>query len=231
MSSTALSPFVQVPPLRNGDHLTREEFERRYEAMPEVKKAELIEGVVYMPSPVSFEEHGEQHAHLILWLGTYRAHTPGVRVGANATVRLDPINEPQPDAVLFIEPDSGGQVTLTDGYIRGSPELAGEVAASSVSIDRNAKLRAYQRNGICEYLLWRVEDQVIEWNVLRAGQYSLLTPGPDHILRSELFPGLWLDPTALVAGDLVRVLAVLQQGLASAVHASFVTHLRPGSTP
>src|SRR5690242_14669268 len=148
-------PPVTVPPLRNGDHLDRDEFERRYSAMPDVKKAELIEGVVYMPSPVSFEEHGEQHAHLMTWLGMFRFQTPGVRVGDNATVRLDMDNEPQPDAVLLVEPERGGRVTISDGYITGGPELAAEVAASSVSIDRNAKFRAYRRNGVCEYLLWR----------------------------------------------------------------------------
>jgi len=150
-----------------------------------------------------------------------------VRVGDNATVRLGQDNEPQPDALLLIDPDRGGQVTLVDGYITGGPELAAEVAASSVSIDRNAKLRAYQRNGICEYLLWRVEDQAIDWFALRAGKYQPLPVGPDGILRSEVFPGLWLDAPALLAGDGVRVLGVLQQGLASPEHAAFVARLRP----
>jgi hypothetical protein len=224
-------PPVRIPLLRNGDHLDRDEFERRYEAMPEVKKAELIEGVVYMPSPVSFEEHGEQHAHLIGWLTFYRAHTLGIRVADNTTVRLDMSNEPQPDALLLIEPHRGGRVQLTGKYITGGPELAAEVAASSVSIDRNAKFRAYQRNSICEYLLWRVEDQAIDWFVLRGSQYDLIAPGPDGIVRSEVFPGLWLDPGALIAADLLRVLAVVQQGLASPEHAAFVARLRQPATP
>src|SRR3954451_19001020 len=122
-TSPSVTNGEPIPPLRNGDHLDRQEFERRYNAMPHVNKAELIEGVVYMPSPVSFEDHGEQHAHLLLWLGTYRAHTPGVRVGDNATVRRDLKNEPQPDALLLIDPNRGGRVTVTDGYITGGPEL------------------------------------------------------------------------------------------------------------
>ncbi len=218
-------PAPQIPRLRNGDHLDSDEFLRRYDAMPEVKKAELIEGVVYMPSPVSFEEHGEQHAHLLLVLATYRAYTPGVRVGDNPTIRLDLGNVPQPDALLLIEPERGGRVTFTGGYITGGPELAAEVAASSVSIDRNAKFRAYQRNGVCEYLLWRVEDQEIDWFVLRNASYEPLAPGPDGILRSEVFPGLWLDPRALLGDDLPRVLALLQQGLTSPEHAAFVARL------
>jgi Uma2 family endonuclease len=228
MSAPTASP-AKVPPLRNGDHLTRDEFERRYDAMPGLKKAELIEGVVYMPSPLRVDEHGEPHAHLMLWLGMYRAHTPGTRVADNSTVRLDLSNEPQPDASLFIDPQRGGRVTITDGYITGGPELAAEVAASTVSIARNAKLRAYQRNGVQEYVIWRVEDGAIDWFVLRGGQYVALPAGADGIVRSEVFPGLWLDPAALLADDLVRVLAVLEQGLASPEHVAFVAMLsRPG---
>jgi Uma2 family endonuclease len=220
----------RVPPLRNGDHLDRHEFERRYSAMPQVNKAELIEGVVYMPSPVSFENHGEQHIHLALWLGTYRAHTPGTRAGDNATVRLDLDNEPQPDALLLIDPACGGRTTITDGYVTGGPELTAEVAASSVSIDRNAKLRAYRRNGVREYLLWRVEDGTIDWFVLRGGQYEQLPVGPDGVVRSEVFPGLWLDVQALLAADLPRMLSVLQQGIDSPEHAAFVAGLQPPAT-
>jgi hypothetical protein len=230
MSAPPITP-PRVPPLRNGDHLTRDEFERRYNAMPDKKKAELIEGVVYMPSPVHFEEHGEQHAHLMGLLTFYRFHTPGVRVGDNATVRLDLENEPQPDALLLIEPERGGQVTVTDGYITGGPELAAEVAASSVSIDRNVKWRVYRRNGVREYLLWRVEDQAIDWFVLRGSNYELLPVGPDGIVRSEVFPGLWLDPQALIAGDMARILAVHQQGIASPEHAAFVARLTQAASP
>jgi hypothetical protein len=219
-----------IPPLRNGDHLDRVEFERRYDAMPHVKKAELIEGVVYMPSPVSFEHHGEQHAHLMLWLATYRAHTSGTRIADNATVRLDMDNEPQPDAFLIVAPQHGGRTTITDGYVTGGPELACEVAASSVSIDRNAKFRAYRRNGVREYLLWRTEDGAIDWFVLRGGQYEPLPVGEDGVVRSEAFPGLWLDVPALLTADLLRVLAVLQQGIASPEHATFVAGLQPPPT-
>jgi len=216
-----------VPPLCNGDHLDRVEFERRYNAMPEVKKAELIEGIVFMPSPVSLDRHGEQHAHLILWLATYRAHTPGTRVADNTTVRLDMDNEPQPDALLLIASERGGRTTTADGYVTGGPELACEVSASTVNIDRNANLQAYRRNGVCEYLLWRVEDNAIDWFALRGGQYVPLPVGTDGIIRSEVFPGLWLDVQALLAVDLARVLAVLQQGIGSPEHATFVAGLNP----
>jgi Uma2 family endonuclease len=222
-----------VPALENGDRLTRAEFERRYEAMPHLKKAELIEGVVYVPSPVRHRQHGSPHAHLVGWLGQYAAHTPGVEVGDNSSVRLDLDNEPQPDALLFIDPARGGQVRISnDGIIEGAPELVAEVASSSVSYDLHAKLHVYRRNGVGEYLVWRVLDQEVDWFVLRAGQYERLSMDAQGLLRSQRFAGLWLNPAALVRGDLATVLTIVQQGLVSPEHAAFVTRLHPpAATP
>ena len=216
-----------IPPLQAGDRLTRDEFERRYEAMPELKKAELLEGVVHMPSPVRFDQHGSPHADLIAWMGTYRASTPGVRVGADATVRLDLDNEPQPDVSMYIESAFGGQARIdADGYLEGGPELVAEVAASNVRTALNTKLQIYQRNNVREYIVWRMEDRVIDWFVLRQSQYELLALTSDGLLQSEHLPGLWLDPAALMAFDLARVLQVLQQGVTSLEHAAFVAQLR-----
>lgn len=142
--------------LENGDRLTIYEFERRYQAMPDLKKAELIEGVVYVPAALSFRNSGQPHANLIIWLGMYQIATPGVELGDNVTVRLDLDNEPQPDAVLFI---NGGQAKISeDDYLEGAPELIVEVAASSAAYDLHDKKRAYRRNGVQEYLVWRVYE-------------------------------------------------------------------------
>ena len=233
MQGTLSAPIIiqgapPIPPLEPGDHLTRPEFERRYKAMPELKKAELIEGVVFMPSPVRAEQHGNPHADLITWMGLYRASTPGVRVSADASIRLDLDNEPQPDALMYIEPARGGLARLDEeGYLVGGPELVAEVAASTVSIARNTKWRVYRRNNIREYIIWRVDDQAIDWFVLRQGQYEPLPRTADGLLRSEQFPGLWLNPDALPRFDLAGVLQVLQQGLASPEHAAFVSRLQP----
>jgi Uma2 family endonuclease len=231
MSRVALDDAV--PALENGDRLTRAEFERRYEAMPHLKKAELIEGVVYVPSPVRHRQHGSPHAQLIGWLFQYAANTPGVEVGDNSSVRLDLDNEPQPDALLLIDPARGGQVRISaDGIIEGAPELVAEVASSSVSYDLHAKLHVYRRNGVREYIVWRVLDQEIDWFVLRDGQYERMPVDAQGLLRSGVFPGLWLDPAALIRGDLATVLTIVQQGLASPEHAAFVTRLHPpAATP
>jgi Uma2 family endonuclease len=222
-----------VPALENGDRLTRAEFERRYEAMPHLKKAELIEGVVYVPSPVRHRQHGSPHTHLIGWLFQYAAHTPGVEVGDNSSVRLDLDNEPQPDALFFIDPTCGGRVRISgDGIIEGAPELVAEVASSSVSYDLHAKLHVYRRNAVSEYIVWRVLEQAVDWFVLRDGHYERMPLDAQGLLRSEVFPGLWLDPAALLRGDLATVLAVVQQGQASPEHAAFVARLRPpAATP
>jgi Uma2 family endonuclease len=235
-STTSVSSMTRddtLPALENGDQLTRAEFERRYEAMPHLKKAELIEGIVYVPSPVRHRQHGAPHAHLIIWLGQYAAHTPGVEVGDNSSVRLDLDNEPQPDALLFIDPTCGGQVRISnDGIIEGAPELVAEVASSSVSYDLHAKLHVYRRSGVREYIVWRVLEREIDWFVLRQGQYERMPVDAQGLIRSEVFPGLWLDPGALVRGDLAGVLAVIQQGLVSPEHVAFVTRLHfPPATP
>jgi Uma2 family endonuclease len=216
-----------LPPLENGDRLTRAEFERRYEAMPDLKKAELIEGVVYMGSPVRARKRGGPHAAIITWLGSFWAATPGVLVFDNATIRLDLDNEPQPDVALLIDPARGGQARISDDdYIEGAPELVVEIASSSVSFDLHDKLRVYRRNGVREYLTWRVLDDALDWRILREGQYEPLTPDDRGRLRSEVFPGLWLDPAALLRGDLNAVLAALGAGTASPEHAAFVDRLR-----
>lgn len=221
----SLSPSDTIPPLENGDRLTRHEFEKRYEAMSQIK-AELIEGVVYMSSPVRARRHGVPHALVITWLGVYRAATPGVMLCDNATVRLDLDNEPQPDALLRIDPSVGGQSRISDDdYIEGAPELIVEIAASTASYDLHDKLRVYRRNGVQEYLIWQVYDRQLNWFRLKEGEYVPLEPDANGAIRSEIFPGLCLAVSALINGDLAGVLAVVQQGLATEEHGNFVNRL------
>jgi Uma2 family endonuclease len=217
----------QTLPLQSGDRLTRAEFERRYDAMPKSQKAELINGRVYMASPVHESTHGTPHILLSTWFGVYCASTPQVTPADNTSLRLDMDNEPQPDVYLRIAPECGGRTRIdTDKFVAGGPELVAEVAASSASYDLHDKLNVYRRNGVPEYLVWRTYDQEIDWFVLRDGKYVPLAASADGIRRSEIFPGLWLDSAALLAGNLAKVLEVLQQGLASPAHAEFVARLK-----
>lgn len=219
-------PSLQLLPLENGDRLSRHEFERRLQAMPQVKKAELIEGIVYMPAALRFRSHSRPHALLIAWLSDYWLATPGVELGDNPTVRLDLDNEPQPDAVLLIDERAGGQSRLSeDDYIEGAPELVAEIAASSASIDLHDKKRAYRRNGVREYMVWRVLQQKLDWFYLHEGEYVAVPVDEDGVMRSQVFPGLWLAACDLLAGNMTRVLAVLQDGLNSPEHTAFVQQL------
>jgi hypothetical protein len=215
-----------IPPLQNGDHLSAEEYWRRYCAMPNVNKAELIEGVVYMPSPVRQEDHGGPHTDVVFWLCLYRRATPGVDTGDNPSVRLDERNNPQPDTCLFILPSFVGNVRMDAGYIIGGPELIAEVTATSAAIDLHDKLIVYCRSRVREYIVYRVFDQAIDWFILRGEKYEHLAPDASGIFRSEVFPGLWLDSSALLARDLDRLTSTLQQGIATTEHAAFVTRLQ-----
>ncbi len=214
---------ISIPYLENGDSLNSIEFEQRYTAMPHIKKAELIEGIVYMASPLRFESHAKPHGNIMIWLGNYKIVTPGVELADNPTVRLDLDNQPQPDAVLIIDPKLGGQTRISeDDYIEGAPELVVEVAASTASIDLQDKKRAYRRNGVQEYIVWRRSDNQLDWFVLDPGEYVSLLPDAQGVIRSRKFPGLWLAVEALLEGNMVEVLATLQEGLSSPEHAEFV---------
>jgi Uma2 family endonuclease len=225
-------PPAALPPLDSGDRLTRSEFERRYAAMPHLKKAELIEGVVYIPSPVRVRSHGKPHGQIIGWVGVYCAATPGVDFADNATLRLDPDNEPQPDTMLWIGAAAGGRSYISDDdYLESPPELIVEVAASSASYDLHDKLKVYRRNGVQEYVVWRVYDRQVDWFRLENERYVTEPPDTAGIIHSRVLPGLRLAVTALIDGDLAGVLAELHKGLAAAEHQAFVDALAAARRP
>ena len=218
-------PAVEVPPLCAGDRLSRDEFERRHAASPHVAKAELIEGVVYVQFAIRFD-HGFATSALNLWLGAYAAEIPGTRAFNNTSIRLDLDNEPQPDVGMFIEPPHGQVQYGADHYLEGAPELVAEASLTTASYDLHDKLNAYRRNGVKEYVVWRIADRKIDWFILRGGRYEQLPPGASGNFQSEVFPGLWLDKDAMLAGDMRRVLQVVQHGIASAECLEFANRMR-----
>jgi Uma2 family endonuclease len=227
MAAIRIAPPEEEPiqPLESGDSLGADEFMRRYEAMPEVKKAELIEGTVYMSSPVG-PTHSDPHALIQTWLGFYALRTPGTKVSDNATVQLGPKNVPQPDALLRILPELGGQMRFNPkGYFLGAPELIVEVAASSAAIDLHHKLRAYCCAGVREYLVWRTLDHQFDWFVLDRNEYRLIKPTSSGVLQSPHFPGLALAVEALLNDDGAKVMDVLQANLQTPAHRAFVAQL------
>jgi len=196
--------------LESGDRLPREEFHRRYSLRPDIRKAELIGGIVYVASPARWDKHGKHQMLAVMWLGAYAEDRADVGVGVGDSVFLTGGDEVQPDAFLFRLSGLGAGARVTaSGYVEGAPELVVEVAASSVSYDLHDKMEAYRRAGVLEYVVWRVFDTAIDWFRLRDGIYVLIEPDADGIIESAVFPGLRLDVAAILAGRTRAVLAAL----------------------
>lgn len=224
---TRPTPSVERLPqeLHSGDRLDRETFHAIYRRTPEKFKAELIEGVVYVASPVSLR-HCSPHGMLIGWLVTYEAHTPGLGRGDNGTVFLTPdLDEVQPDGMLFIRPELGGQARYEDEYLAGGPEFVVEVATSSVAIDLHGKRRAYERAGVQEYVVLSTKEPELFWFRRYQDRFERLALPEDGIFRSAAFPGLWLNAFAALENDSKRVLETLQAGLSQPEHAAFAAEL------
>ncbi len=212
----------RLPPLENGDHLDQQTFHARYEAMPEGCRAELIGGIVYMPSPQKVP-HSRTQRLAVRWLDEYAEATPGTEAVVNNTQILGPDSEPEPDAALFIAPEYGGLVFLDENdYLHGPPELVLEVSSSTASIDLHRKKLDYQKAGVCEYVVLALRMQQVFWFARRRGKYREVPLPADGIFRSQVFPGLWLDAEGMLGNHRQRVLAALRQGLAAPEHAAFV---------
>jgi Uma2 family endonuclease len=213
------------PPLREGDYLTSDEFMRRWEAMPDLKHAELIDGIVHMPSPVG-RPHADFHLPLTAWLAIYAANTPGCWAGLEGTWLMGERNVPQPDITLRILPDFGGQSQEQGDFTAGAPELIVEVTKSSRGRDLGKKLKLYERMGVREYLIADAGKQQFLWKELMPDlRYQPVEPDADGIFHSRCFPGLWLKADALWRRDTLELFAVVQRGLATPEHAEFVAHL------
>jgi Uma2 family endonuclease len=215
---------TSAPPLTAGQRLKQPEFHARYHAMPAGTRAELIGGVVVMPSP-SGNPHGVVDSNADMWLGVYKSRTPGTQSSHNTTTILNDEDEFQPDCWLRILPSKGGQTRDVGIYVGGCPELVVEVASSSRSIDLGAKLAEYERAGALEYIVFAIDPDEVYWQVRQGDRLVRVDPEPDGIYRSTAFPGLWLDPIALFADDGLALLATLDRGLASVEHTDFAAEL------
>ena len=222
--STVARPAARDPAsdglrLYNGDRMTQPEFHRRYQAYPEDVKFELVEGIVYMASPLC-RAHGKYHAQLTMLFGLYELRTPGVEVLDNVTTILGEESEPQPDLSLRILSEYGGRSRETErDYVQGPPELIAEVAPSTRSIDMHQKRRDYQRAGVREYVVLCVEERQLHW--FRFKPNGKLVPDERDVFRSQAFPGLWIDSGAVLACDRARAVRALRKGLASPEHTAF----------
>lgn len=222
---SSVQPDSANSDLEAGDHLDQPTFHRLYEATSEDFRAELINGVVIVPSPTRCD-HGDIQTAVVGLTWIYRAGTLGVHAYDNSTVLLPPVNEPQPDAIVVIKPQFGGQTLVKDGYLLGAPELVIEVASSSVSYDLHSKYQMYERMGVREYVVALVKHAEVRWFAAKDGQFVPVPPDADGIYRSRVFPGLWLNADAIWSGNDAKVLETVQLGLASPEHAAFLEKLR-----
>jgi len=213
-----------LPGLYDGQRLTAEEFLDRWDTLPELVRAELLEGIVYLASPLRLS-HGTSDSGVANWLGRYMVDTPGLQTASSPTTIFGPRSVPQPDQVLFIRPEYGGRCRIVKDYLTGPPELIVEITLSSVDRDYHLKKWIYERAGVQEYLIFNVLAAHVAWKRLVDGVYVELARGDDGIFRSNVFPGLWLDEAAFWGDDMKRVAAVVDRGLASPEHAAFVDKL------
>lgn len=208
--------------LEMGDYLDQQTFHELYERMPPGFRAELIGGVVHVPSPAKMQ-HAVPDGLLCAWLSCYRAATTGTEFLPNITAILGEDSEPQPDGALLI---AGGQTHVReDDYLVGPPELVAEVASSTASYDLHSKKRDYERYGVTEYLVIVARQRRVVWFVRENGAFVEMSADAGGVLKSRVFPGLWLDVEAFLSNDYTKVLAVLQDGVKSDAHAEFVRKL------
>ena len=213
------------PPLNSGDHLSRAEFQRRYAMYPEIKKAELIEGVVIVGSPVH-RQHGRPHFQFSTILGAYIAHSPGLIAGDNESVVLDEDNALQPDLFVGLNAAGGGQLVDSErGPLVGVPEFVVEIAASSASHDLHSKLNVYRRNGVQEYLVLLAYEREMRFFRLADGEYDAVEPDADGVLHSQVLPGFRFRSDWFWEGRMKALLQLVQEGIACQEHQEFVESL------
>ncbi len=222
---TTGSPQIEAPTeLHSGDRMTQAAFHQLYAAYPEDVKAELIGGTVYVASPLK-RMHGTYHPELTLVLGLYKAATPGVEIADNMTTILGEESEPQPDLLLRILAEHGGQSSYNkEDFLEGAPELVAEIAHSTRAIDMNRKRLDYLRAGVQEYIVFCIAERELFW--FHFPSRRKLKPDREGVWKSRVFPGLWLHGPALVEQDSARLVATVQRGLTTAEHAAFAERLR-----
>ncbi len=216
--------------LESGARMNQRRFHELYASTPDGFKAELIEGTVYVASPVS-GWHAGPHATLVGWLYVYMDSTLGVRVYNDATNILNSESEPQPDAALLLDEDVDGRTRMDEkGYILGAPELVAEVAHSSASIDLGKKMEVYEREGASEYVVVLVREKRVRWFVRRDYGFEEQRPDVNGVLKSEFYPGLWLSEGSFFDAEPRPLMKILRKGLASPAHAAFVAELKARRT-
>lgn len=220
-------PAWNYSPLRHpGDHMSLDEFLDRWNRMPDLKFAELTDGAVYLPLPVS-KDHGFYDSRIQAFCGYYAMRTLGTESGTNGNWLVPSDAAPQPDCAISIAPEYGGRCTVGEGLAAGVPEMVSEICHSSRAYNLGPKLALYQSAGVNGHLAVLVEERRFEWRMLVNGSYQLLDSDA-NVYRSRIFPGLWINEFAFWKDDSETLLKTLEQGLATREHQTFVESLQRG---
>ncbi len=212
--------------LENGARMDQPTFHALYKQTPEGFRAQLIGGTVYVMASPTSQRHGRPHARIVHWLSLYSDDTPGTDVLDNTTNVLGRESEPEPDACLLVQPEYGGQTAADkDDMLVGAPELIVEVANTTRAIDLGRKKADYEEAGVREYVVILAQEQAVVWFRRGPDEFTEMPAGANGVFRSELFPGLWLDPRGIFDPTTRRLTAATRKGLASPEHAAFVAGL------
>ena len=194
--------------------------------MPEDTRAELIGEIVRLGARRTAAQ-GETSAEALAWLGCYEAATPGVQGLGRVTILLSNYSELEPNACLLLPPSCGGRTWEEDGYLAGPPEFVVDVAGHDEGYYLNEKCHDYEQAQVREYVVAIVgQNPRVVWFHHTGRGFEELSVSACGEFRSQVFPGLWLDPVALLQLDTGGVQAALERGLASPKQAEFVQSLR-----
>jgi Uma2 family endonuclease len=212
-----------LPIMHNGDHMKQPEFHFAYSSMPENYRAELIGGVVFEPSPVSYS-HARNDNMFHDLITQYAKKSKLAEVAPNATVILSEDDEVQPDVLLRLPEELGGRSRLVGKFLEGAPELVAEIAYSSRAIDLHLKKQRYAKAGVIEYLVFCIEPKKLHW--FRLQEEKGIKRNGDGTFCSKVFPGLWINEPALIEANSERADEILAEGLNSEEFNDFKNQLQ-----
>lgn len=178
-------------PIRLEQRAGPHSFEEFCRIVREDQKADLINGVIYMPSPENTDDN-----ELFIWLVTLmnlfvRRKKLGQIYGSRVAFRLAEKHGPEPD-IAFVRTENMERVTR--GGVEGPADLAIEIVSpDSVERDYYLKRELYELYRIPEYWIIDEMDQTVTLLRLKQAKYREVRPQKGE-MHSQVLTGFWLRP-------------------------------------
>lgn len=163
---------------------------------------------------------GELASSVSYWLCQYRRSTPCVESLGRVSIFLDPTTEIETTAAMWLTPGADDRPRWQ--RCEGVPELLVEVTATVHNKVFRRRLRVYEQSEIHELLVVTGDPRDTALYARENGRFARVSPADDGSYRSRVFPGLWLDPSALFSDEWNEMAACLDRGMATEEHAAFV---------